>query len=271
MLVDVKVPGLPPYKMRVYDKGCPFLSEQIKQTGIYDRCETTLFCQIIKLGDTVFDIGANIGYYALLASQLVGPEGHVFAFEPEAENFEILKWNINKFGDNNITCANTGVSNFKGEATLYLCSDNPGGHHLHDPVESEKSQIVKITSIDEFIKDKNKKIDFIKIDAQGAEQSILEGMKTTLKKNRNNLKVHLEFAPRALNASAGGLELALETMQRHFIKYMFLDEERMTLSEIMFDDIIKLGNYGLNSKEGLFTNILCFASANAFETVKRSL
>ena len=96
-------------------------------------------------------------------------------------------------------------------------------------------------------------------------------MRIALENNRDNLKVLIEFAPRALNASAGGLELALETMHQNFIKYMFLDQERMNLSEIMFDDIIKLGNYGLNSEKGLFTNFLCFASANAFETVKRSL
>ena len=52
---------------------------------------------------------------------------------------------------------------------------------------------------------------------------------------------------------------------------MFLDEDQMNLSEITFDDIVKLGNYGLESEKDLFTNFLCFASTNAFETVKRSL
>ena len=271
MFAEVKVPNLAPYKMRIYEDGCPHLSEQIRRHGIYEQTETGLTCQIVKQGDTFLDIGANIGYYTLLASKLVGASGLVYAFEPEIENFKILKWNIDNFGHKNTICVDTGLSNYTGEANLYLCRDNPGGHHLHEPVEFEETQTIKLTSIDEYLQDRTEKVDYIKIDAQGAEQSILEGMKKTLENNRDSLKVLLEFSPRALNVSAGGLDLALETIKRSFNKFMHIDDKTTNVFEIEFDDIVELGKTGLDSEEDYFANLLCFATSNAFESTKQSL
>ncbi len=270
-LADVKIALLPPYQMRVYAEGCPFLSTQLIREGIYERSETAVTCQVVKPGDTVLDIGANIGYYSLLTSKLVGAAGQVFAFEPEKENFQILKWNIDNLALENTTCVNVGVSNFKGKAALYLCADNPGGHHLHEPMQAEKTQTVEIITIDDFLADKSQKVDYIKIDAQGAEQSILEGLQKTIEINRHNLKVLFEFAPSALNASAGGLALALQTMRSTFEKFMYIDDQKLSVSEISFDRITALGSEGLQSDQDRFANLLCFASVDAFQVTKNQL
>lgn len=63
--------------------------------GIYEPRETNLFKKIVRHGMTVIDLGANIGYYTLIASKLVGESGKVYAFEPEPDNFNILVKNIN--------------------------------------------------------------------------------------------------------------------------------------------------------------------------------
>jgi hypothetical protein len=96
-------------------------------------------------------------------------------------------------------------------------------------------------------------------------------MKKTLENNRDSLKVLLEFAPRALNVSAGGLDLALETIKRSFNKFMHIDDKTTSVFEIKFDDIVELGKTGLDSEEGYFANLLCFATSNAFESTKQSL
>jgi FkbM family methyltransferase len=249
----------------------PHLSDQIRRDGIYERCETVLTCQIVKPGDTVLDIGANIGYYTLLASKLVGSSGQVYAFEPELQNFEILKWNVDNLGHENTICTNAGISDYTGEANLFLCRDNPGGHHLHEPVDFEEAQAVQITSVDDFLKGEAERVDYIKIDAQGAEQSILAGMKNTLEKNRDTLKLLLEFAPGALNASVGGLDLALETINSNFTKFMFIDDKNLNVSEMTFEDIVTLGKKGLDSDEDLFANIMCFVNSHAFDAAKKSL
>ena len=71
----------------------------------------------------------------------------------------------------------------------------------------------------------------------------------------------LEISPRALDVSAGGLDLALETIKRSFKKFMQIDDNTMTVFEIKFDDLVVLGKTGLDSEEGYFANLLCFASS----------
>lgn len=61
--------------------------------GSYENEKVKIFKKFVKKGRVVFDIGANVGYYSLLAANLVGPSGKVFAFEPLRSNFEHLKKN----------------------------------------------------------------------------------------------------------------------------------------------------------------------------------
>jgi len=70
--------------------------------GFFEKYETKLFKKSIKRGMVVLDIGANIGYYTLLAARLVGDEGKVFAFEPDPYNYSLLRKNIEANRYNNV-------------------------------------------------------------------------------------------------------------------------------------------------------------------------
>ncbi len=85
--------------------------------------------QNIHTGDTVVDIGANIGYYTLLMSNLVGNGGKVFAFEPEPKNFEILQKNLELNQIKNVIVEQKAVSEFSGIGFLELSSDS-GQHRI---------------------------------------------------------------------------------------------------------------------------------------------
>ena len=79
----------------------------------YDRFEIECLKQLIKEGDTVVDLGANIGYYTLILAQLVGKSGHVYAFEPEPSNFEILSKNVKENKHDNVTLVQKAISDKK--------------------------------------------------------------------------------------------------------------------------------------------------------------
>jgi len=110
----------------------------------YDEFETKLIKKLITNGNTVIDLGANIGYYTLIFARLVGTQGKVFAFEPELNNFELLKKNITINGYENVIIINKAASDKIGKQELYLFEDNKAGHSILNP---EKRNDFKIPGI----------------------------------------------------------------------------------------------------------------------------
>ena len=95
---------------------------------VYERTATGIVQREINEGDVVLDIGANIGYYTLLAARLVGPTGQVIAFEPDQTNFALLRKNVEANGYRNVVLVNKAVSDHNGTAELFLNDANPGDH-----------------------------------------------------------------------------------------------------------------------------------------------
>lgn len=169
------------------------LSLSIK--GEYEPEETKLVKNKINKGDVVIDLGANIGYYTLLFADLVGPSGKVFAFEPEPKSFELLKKNVEINGYKNVTLIPKAISQTTGKIRLHVSQDNLGTHSI-SKIYYVKNNFIDIDSItlDDFVNECEKNIDFIKMDIEGAEFDVLKGG-VNLLKNSTNLKILTEFAP----------------------------------------------------------------------------
>jgi len=125
----------------------------------------------IKKNDIVIDIGAHIGTFTVYAA-MKAKGGTVFSFEPEKENFKLLKQNIILNNLKNIKAFNLGVCGIKGKTKLYLNNSNDAGHSIYQ--KTGKYEIVNCTTL-RGIFDANKieKCDFLKIDCEGAEFEIL--------------------------------------------------------------------------------------------------
>ena len=82
--------------------------------------------QEVKEGNNVIDIGANIGYFTLLFAKLVGPNGKVFAFEPDPTNFSILKKNIEENNYDNVILSQKAISDKTETTKLFLCKFSNG-------------------------------------------------------------------------------------------------------------------------------------------------
>lgn len=162
------------YKMYVdpSDRG---VSLRLLTRNSYENYETTIFKSLIKKGMTVVDVGANIGYYMLLAASLVGREGRVFAFEPEPNNFSMLKKNveINRF--KNIILVRKGVSNKNDTTRLFLNKKSKASHSIYSKIDSDRSIGIELIRLDNFFRSKENSIDAIKIDVEGAEPKVWGG------------------------------------------------------------------------------------------------
>lgn len=159
----------------------------------YEPFSCELFKKYLHKGDVFVDIGANMGFFTILAAQLIGEKGRVFAFEPEPNNFALLKKNVEANNLTNVEIFKKAVAEKNGETFLHLTDFNLGGHSLFNVYSNPekyiyphiinkkddwdtKKIIVETTTLDEFFKYKSVKPNFIKIDIEGAEGLAQKGM-----------------------------------------------------------------------------------------------
>lgn len=144
--------------------------------GIFERGTTEVFRRVVKNGMTVVDVGANIGYYTIIAACLVGQEGTVFSFEPHPGNYEKLRENVEVNGYTNCYLVNKTISDKREMTKFYLHSDSGRSSLLH--TEDERNWLeVETIALDEFFEAEKVIPDIIKMDIEGAEPLALNGMK----------------------------------------------------------------------------------------------
>jgi len=129
-----------------------------------------------KLGDIVFNVGAYVGDTALWFSKAVGPQGKVYAFEPEPSNFAKLKANLERNNVTNVVPLQLALSENEGETKF---SGSGGASAI---AETASGTIVKVTTLDRFVEtNKLPRVDFIKMDVEGHELKVLAGASGTIR------------------------------------------------------------------------------------------
>jgi FkbM family methyltransferase len=225
---------------------------------IYEPLETKLLLERLKPGQTFVDIGANIGYYTLLAARQVGPQGKVYAFEPDTENFKLLQKNIEINGYSNVTLIAQAVSNQSGEAKLYLNPLNLGDHRLVDTKDGRASISIQQVALDDYFKQLETLPHFIKMDIQGAESGALAGMKELLARCASLILV-TEFGPEGLRRFGADPKDYLTALTLAGFKISEISEKTGALQSL---DLKELPNRYPAGDEG-YTNLLCEKDSHA--------
>jgi FkbM family methyltransferase len=172
--------------------------------GWYEPETDEWFRKLIKPGHVVLDVGGHLGVHSRRFSKLVGRNGRVYVFEANPENYQILRHNLgqNRFG--NAEVVYSAIAEHDGAVTLHL---SPGhSNHSLNPGYTSNTGVVEVpcTSIDSFCaKRRIDRVDFIKVDTEGAEPMVLRGMQATLAANPS-IVLLVEHNPAALRA--GGVE-----------------------------------------------------------------
>ncbi len=163
-----------------------------------EKSEQTLVRNLIQPGMTVFDIGANIGDYSILFSKLVGKSGKVYAFEPTLTTFSKLNERIEKYQCKNVSLFQIAIFSQEGQVEInefpedYSGWNSIGKPKMLDPqqnyekyVEIIRTESVKSLTIDSFCRNNGiEKIDYLKIDVEGAESHVLLGANELLKEKK---------------------------------------------------------------------------------------
>jgi FkbM family methyltransferase len=164
-------------------------------TGEYERPVQEVLCQLLKEGDVFYDVGANVGFFTLLAARKVGSGGFVYAFEPVPSNAEQIQRNAVLNGCENICVVNVAVSDTVGRGELFLAR-HAGGSTLAEcgaPPDLIGTVEVETISIDSHVKREMVRMpNVVKIDVEGAELSVLQGMREVLRTARPVLLIEFD-------------------------------------------------------------------------------
>lgn len=157
------------------------IQKQLYLHGIHEPESTKIFSQIIPENARVVDIGANIGYYALIEAKRAQK---VYAIEPEPNNIEILRKNIalNNY-ENVVEVYQYAISDGRGTASLDI-SNVPNKYRLQSPLNLHQHKLIEVETItlDEFLG--NMDVDVVRMDLEGAEWLVINGMKNLIGKGK---------------------------------------------------------------------------------------
>lgn len=230
-------------------------SLRLSINGVYEPLETELLKKEINEEFTVLDIGANIGYYTLIFAKCVGSMGRVYAFEPDPENFSILKKNVEMNGYSNVVLEEKAVYSRTGKISLFLNEENKSDHRLYETENNRECISIDAIRLDDYLMKIDQRIDLIKIDIQGAEMAALQGMKKVLERN-TDIKFVTEFLPLALSKFGTKPDEYLATLSGWGFSFFNINETNGKLEEISSADLLK--QYTVAN--GKCANLLCMRS-----------
>lgn len=211
--------------------------------GFWETWLTQYLAQIVKPGDVCLDIGANLGYFSILMSALSGDKGRTIAFEPNPRVAELLR--------------GTGIANSPGFSIAeFALADKAGKMKFHIPdanfgdasllERSDRKQIekqsieVNVVSLDQYLhENKINKVDIIKMDVEGAEPIVFEGMKHTIANNKD-LQIIIEYSPHLYDNPKAFTEYLFSEFTVKRIKDVEKVEE---LDESAIDNLISLKDH----------------------------
>lgn len=179
----IKIVTLDGYKLELFEGD--EITKTIQKYGVYDPNTLKSIVDITHWlrPSITLDIGANVGNHSML---LAKHSEQVFAFEPVSQVYELLTKNIKTNNQNNITPFKLALSNTSGEKVIYLNEGNIGSSSLHAFENASEEQLINTIEGDAFLTNQSivKSIDFIKIDVEGFEGEVIEGLENSINSDR---------------------------------------------------------------------------------------
>lgn len=163
----------------------------IREVGQFSEREEpdlTVIRHLVRQGDMVVDIGANVGWYTRYLSILVGSSGHVFSLEPIPNTFALLSACVKHYGLSNVELFNTAASRADGSAAMHVPNYPSGGknYYMASIVEDGQAtaglsrQPVESRSLDSLLGGQCQNVGFIKCDVEGHELEVIQGATQTI-------------------------------------------------------------------------------------------
>lgn len=244
--LDIKIDGL---YFRV-DPSFTTVVPDLLLDEAYVKFESLLVRTFLKEGNVFIDMGANIGYFTVLAASIVKDAGRVISFEPEPRNFGFLKQNVKINGFTNVTILPKAVGDSNRQIELHVDVKATGGHQIGRSVKTSPTLLVEMVSLDEVLKDQSSVVNFMKMDIEGSEPLALRGMDGVLKENFG-VKIITEFYPEKIALTDQSPSEYLELLRKYGFSFYLVDEREQKLVLMDQSELLQV------ARKSERINILC--------------
>jgi FkbM family methyltransferase len=226
------------YKMFVDSRDVSIAPHLILE-GVYEEHTDAVLRRLVSPGMNVIEIGANVGLFTLLMCHRAGANGSVYAFECDPTLAQLARDNLELNGFSRIgTIDERAVSNEVGTLSFRATTRHRGGgtlvaglQQIPELTESERETIsVQATTLDAFLAGYDRKIDFMKIDAEGAETDIITGGRRIFADPNYRVTLMMEFAPRFMREAGMDPAKQLEDLRALGFTFSRIDERRRKLA-----------------------------------------
>jgi FkbM family methyltransferase len=251
---SISLPGLPAFSMHTHTVADRYISAEIVSDGTWEPLETELIRRLLPSYDVFLDVGANIGWYTLVAALTMRGRGTIHAFEPDPRNFAVLEANVTLNRLNNVCLHQVAVADRCGYGQLMRDGGNMGDHRLDaDLPDRGPGLSVPVTTLDALFPTPAPFL--LKADTQGSEPAILSGMRGMIERQRYDVAMVLEFWPHGIVSSGRGVAAMLEPLAALDHAVLVLDEAANRLWPITIAQLAEAAKTDLAAEKGAFRNI----------------
>lgn len=195
-----------------------YIQRNIYFLGYYELRETRLLTRLLRRGDTFVDVGANIGWYTLLAANRVGATGKVFAFEPSDGVFSHLMYNVRASGYDHVVAERLALADRAGAVQLRVAAGRgPGTASILPTAASGNDAMEQVETIrfDDYWRERRiQSVRLVKIDVEGAELMVLRGMREALERQAIEYLI-IEVSDSRLRSAGESSRALLEMLQSY--------------------------------------------------------
>jgi FkbM family methyltransferase len=231
----IKIPTLPAFSIEVHDSSDQFLSKFVMETGMYEPTDTIAVVRLLSSTVDFVDLGANVGWYTLIAGTSLRGRGRVHSFEPDPDNFAKLSANIARNGLDNVAIHQCAVSDQAGNSLLYRSTDNLGDHQLYNSGDGRAAVPVEVRTLDSYADISRERPVIVKMDTQGSELRILRGMNALLTGHPHEVLILSEFWPKGLVNNGSSPQEMIELLTAAGFSILLIDPQRNALVPVTWN------------------------------------
>jgi FkbM family methyltransferase len=223
----------------------------------YELYETRLVLGLCRPGDVAVDVGAMIGYYTMILALRAGPEGRVYAFEPDPRNFALLSENVAMNGYDHVTLRQAVVGASSGQTKLFPAPEQYRGDNRAYGTADREGVDTEMVALDDVIEGP---VDLVKIDVQGYEGHVLEGMRDVLTRSPQ-VTMLVEYAPVLLKEAGTDPGDFLESLRTLGFALNEIDAENHRVTSVHRRGLLSRSADESGDLHMGYTNLLCIKGA----------